>query len=294
LYDGVTPVQELAGGSPTANLLTGGVDEFFTRTDSSGARHYMTDALGSTVALGDGAGTTQTEYTFEPFGGMTISGASSSNSFTFTGREADGTGLLYYRARYQDPRLQRFIAEDPLGFGAGDTNLYTYVGNAPQDLVDPSGTIAAPLLLPVAACLGGAAGAVLGNTLIGRKADLLSIIDGCLSGMPAWRLGPALAPFLPGLPGFGPRYGPSPASPPVPGPGPIPSDPTVDAFRRQLQEHGRRALERSLRSIEANLADHLRRLEAARNAGGPTSSLEREIRTFQHQITTIRRLLGGG
>lgn len=31
------------------------------------------------------------------------------------------------------------IATDPLGFKAGDTNLYRYVGNAPQDRTDPSG-----------------------------------------------------------------------------------------------------------------------------------------------------------
>jgi RHS repeat-associated protein len=47
----------------------------------------------------------------------------------------DGTGLLFYRARYYDPRLQRFIAEDPIGFDAGDVNLHGYVGNAPADLV---------------------------------------------------------------------------------------------------------------------------------------------------------------
>ncbi|WP_218080284.1 FG-GAP-like repeat-containing protein [Anthocerotibacter panamensis] len=61
------------------------------------------------------------------------------NNLTFTGREDDGTGLIYYRARYYSPDLQRFIAEDPLGFGGGDTNLYRYVGNTPHLAVDPSG-----------------------------------------------------------------------------------------------------------------------------------------------------------
>ncbi|WP_218080300.1 RHS repeat-associated core domain-containing protein [Anthocerotibacter panamensis] len=40
---------------------------------------------------------------------------------------------------YYSPELQRFIAEDPLGFGGGDTNLYRYVGNTPHLAVDPSG-----------------------------------------------------------------------------------------------------------------------------------------------------------
>jgi YD repeat-containing protein len=57
LYDGLNPVQELSGGSPTANLLTGlSIDEYFTRTDASGVRNFLTDALGSTVALADGSG----------------------------------------------------------------------------------------------------------------------------------------------------------------------------------------------------------------------------------------------
>ena len=61
LYDGINPVQELTGTTPKANLLTGlGVDETFSRTDASGARHLLTDALGSTLALTDGTGAVQT------------------------------------------------------------------------------------------------------------------------------------------------------------------------------------------------------------------------------------------
>lgn len=69
------------------------------------------------MALGDNTGTLQTQYTYEPFGPTTQTGPASTNSYKFTGREDDGTGLYYYRARYYQPRLQRFIAEDPLGFG---------------------------------------------------------------------------------------------------------------------------------------------------------------------------------
>ena len=65
--------------------------------------------------------------------------AASTNNLTFTGREEDGTGILYYRARYYSPRLQRFISEDPLGFGGGDSNLYRYVRNSPHTKADPLG-----------------------------------------------------------------------------------------------------------------------------------------------------------
>ncbi len=140
LYDGLNPVQEKNGGTVTANLLTGlDIDEFFTRTDGVGVRALLSDALGSTVALGDGTGTLQTQYTYEPFGFVSQTGAASTSSYKFTGREDDGTGLMYYRARYYQPRLQRFISEDPIGFGGGDINLYGYVYNAPTVFTDPGG-----------------------------------------------------------------------------------------------------------------------------------------------------------
>ena len=66
LYDGANATQELVGGSPTANVLSGGVDEVFQRTDGSGTRAVLTDALGSTVALVDGSGAVQTQYTYDP------------------------------------------------------------------------------------------------------------------------------------------------------------------------------------------------------------------------------------
>jgi RHS repeat-associated protein len=140
VYDGLNPVQEKAGATVNANLLTGlGIDEFFTRTDGVGVRSLLPDALGSTVALGDNTGTLQTQYTYEPFGFVSQTGASSTSSYKYTGREDDGSGLSYYRARYYQPRLQRFIAEDPVGFASGDFNLYAFLGNNPTNDVDPLG-----------------------------------------------------------------------------------------------------------------------------------------------------------
>jgi RHS repeat-associated protein len=139
LYDLANPVQELSGTTPTANLLTGGLDQYFVRTDSAGTRNFLTDALGSTAALTDSAGTIQTQYTFDPFGNTTVSGAASSNPSQYTGRENELNGLHFYRNRYYSPVLHRFINQDPMGFAGSGPNLYAYVFDSPTNLVDPFG-----------------------------------------------------------------------------------------------------------------------------------------------------------
>jgi RHS repeat-associated protein len=76
-----------------------------------------------------------------PFGTTSVSGATDANPYQFTGRESDGTGLYYYRARYYHPQLQRFVSEDPLGLVGGDVNLYAYVKNSPTNFADPLGLL---------------------------------------------------------------------------------------------------------------------------------------------------------
>jgi hypothetical protein len=45
----------------------------------------------------------------------------------------------YNRARYYDPVTARWMSQDPLGFDAGDSNLYRYVQNEPANATDPTG-----------------------------------------------------------------------------------------------------------------------------------------------------------
>lgn len=125
------------GSTVTANLLTGGIDEYFTRTDSGGTSNFLTDALGSTIALTDTSGNSQVEYSYGPFGNINITGTTN-NTYTYTGRETDGLGVYYYRARYYNPTTGRFISEDPLGFLSG-INGYVYVDDDPMDFNDPFG-----------------------------------------------------------------------------------------------------------------------------------------------------------
>jgi RHS repeat-associated protein len=136
----------------------------------------------------------QTTYSYEPFGTTTTSGAGTTSAFGFTGREADGTGLHYYRARYYDARLQRFIGEDPLGFAAGDVNLHAYVANSPVNAIDPTGEFG------LGGCAIGAGMALvphLPDLMAGRgKIPLRDMTIGCVLG------GVGIPPLLRRLPRF--------------------------------------------------------------------------------------------
>ncbi len=84
------------------------------------------DGLRSVVSLTDESATVRAEYRYGPFGQTEPVGNDRGNSFQFTGRENDETGLYYYRFRYYHPKLSRFIGEDPLRVLRG-ANLNRYV-----------------------------------------------------------------------------------------------------------------------------------------------------------------------
>jgi RHS repeat-associated protein len=137
-YNGNDIAAEIGGGAVGAYYLRSlSFDEPFVRQTSTGNEFYHTDALGSSLALSNDHGASATTYGYEPYGKTTVTGTSV-NGFQYTGRENDGIGLYYYRARYYHSRLQRFIKEDPIGF-AGGINLYSYVLANPLRFIDPFG-----------------------------------------------------------------------------------------------------------------------------------------------------------
>lgn len=77
-------------------------------------------------------------YAYSPYGETVTLGPDEGNPLQYTGRENDGTGLYYYRARYYDPVLKRFVSNDPIGTKGG-INLYAYVGGDPIKHSDPFG-----------------------------------------------------------------------------------------------------------------------------------------------------------
>lgn len=144
VFDGENPYADFngAGSLQTRYLYSLAVDEILGRTDSSGDTYwYMTDGLGSVRDIFDEWGSSAYHTGYDSFGSK-ISTTGTGDRFGFTGREHDAAlNLYYYRARFYDPATGRFLSKDPIGFEAGDTNLYRYVGNGPQNAVDPSGKL---------------------------------------------------------------------------------------------------------------------------------------------------------
>jgi len=138
-YDGEDILRETRTGGTVFKYVHGpGIDEPLGREDQTAAlNYYHVDGLGSVLKRSNQAASTVHEYRYDAWGNIE-SGASEAG-YSFTGREWDSeTGLHYYRARYYDPHLGRFISEDPIGLGGGG-NYYRYVGNNPSTWLDPLG-----------------------------------------------------------------------------------------------------------------------------------------------------------
>ena len=149
LYDGLDRIATL---DPSGTLLEWvtfgpGIDEPLGREDASGRRlWYRANHQASVMALEDGTATTDT-YRYSPYG-ITAATGTTPNDFRYTGREYEAGDLYYYRARYYDPTVGRFLSEDPKEYEF-DTNLYRYAYDDPPNRRDPNGEgVLSCLLIP--------------------------------------------------------------------------------------------------------------------------------------------------
>jgi RHS repeat-associated protein len=140
VYDGADALIDLNADWSVATTYLNAlrIDSHLRQTNSgTGVSYFLNDHLGSTSALTDATGNPVEQESYDSFGNST---GSARTRYSYAGRERDSdTGMLFYRARFYDPRVGRFTSEDPKGFDGGDVNLYSYLGNDVMNYVDPFG-----------------------------------------------------------------------------------------------------------------------------------------------------------
>jgi RHS repeat-associated protein len=138
VYDGNSVLQELTS--------TGSARRYLYHSDGDGplavvdgvASYYLADHLQSVVRTTDTLGGPTLIRQYDPWGNA-LQG-SGTIGYAFTGREWDtDLNLYYFKARYYNSNVGRFISEDPIGLGAGEVNLYAYAANQPTIATDPTG-----------------------------------------------------------------------------------------------------------------------------------------------------------
>jgi len=140
IYDGARVIEERneADSVENAYVYGNGIDEVVCLMQAGNSYYYISDQLGSTIALTDSSGSVIEEYSYDSYG-KSSDISSLGNPYMFTGRRLDDeTGLYYYRMRHYNTDLGRFMQRDPIGYG-DSMNLYEYVKSNPLRWTDPSG-----------------------------------------------------------------------------------------------------------------------------------------------------------
>ncbi|MFN0074419.1 MAG: RHS repeat domain-containing protein [Chloroflexota bacterium] len=129
----------------TSKQYVWGLGLTYTVSGSAIAVHHN-DGLGSTRAVTTAAGQVESTYLTDDFGGSKLVRGINPARMQYTGEPRDGeTGFVYLRARMYDPLVGRFLQRDPyrgLLRSPITLNGFTYVGQNPTNLRDPSGYIA--------------------------------------------------------------------------------------------------------------------------------------------------------
>lgn len=139
VYSGPQFLEERPSVGAVRYVYGPGIDLPLAQVVGGATTYNIANHLGSVVRTTDAAANPTLTREYDPWGNL-LQGSTTSG-YAFTGREWDlETGLYYYRARYYDPRVGRFLSEDSLGFTAG-VNRYQYTNGAPVRWRDPSGQI---------------------------------------------------------------------------------------------------------------------------------------------------------
>jgi RHS repeat-associated protein len=94
------------------------------------------DHLGSVSVLTNSTGGGPINQEFDPWGSV-IAGSHNITTKNFTGQHLDGTGLLFYNARYYDPTIGRFLSADTIvpGITASSGGTPATVGHTRDTII---------------------------------------------------------------------------------------------------------------------------------------------------------------
>jgi RHS repeat-associated protein len=166
IYDGAQVAEELnAATSATQIQYVWGqyIDELIQMKTyvstgpqglAAGAYYLLIDLLYRSAALTNNTGSIVEAYDTDAYGNTLLFKAAGTGGwfsaddvqasypacrYVFTGREYDAeTQIYFYRSRYFDPVLGRFLGRDAIDY-AGGMNLFDYIWGNPTASCDPSG-----------------------------------------------------------------------------------------------------------------------------------------------------------
>lgn len=142
LYDGQDMIAEYEGNTIKKRYVHGpGIDEplaEYTGTGINDKIWLVSDVRGS-ITGHTIDGTSVVINSYDEYGKP---GDNNSGRFQYTGQIwLEEVELYYYKARFYDPTIRRFLTTDPIGYGDG-MNMYAYVGGDSINSSDPSGLYA--------------------------------------------------------------------------------------------------------------------------------------------------------
>jgi RHS repeat-associated protein len=153
VYDGNQVIADLDGSGNILRSYTWGpgIDNLLAVTTYSATEtntcYALKDNLNTVHALINASGEIVERYEYDAWGRTTVYDAAGDeltesaigNRYTFQGREIDwATGLIYFRARWYNPVVGRWLSNDIIGI-AGGLNQYVAFNNSAVNFADPEG-----------------------------------------------------------------------------------------------------------------------------------------------------------
>ncbi|MCY2987768.1 MAG: putative Ig domain-containing protein [Planctomycetota bacterium] len=132
-----------AANAVVARYLFGAkIDQLIAQyAPGTGTIWALTDHLGTVPDIVGPTGQVINRIAFSAFGQvLRQTNPASPNRYLFTSREFGRVlSMYYYRTRFYNANVGRFVSQDPTGFEAMDADLYRFVGNGPLNALDPLG-----------------------------------------------------------------------------------------------------------------------------------------------------------